>query len=219
MTTWVLLTQLAWKIEQWVFMPLQSQVLQVVLEWCGLLLAWLCVGVYEWCKRQDEPSTHSLLATKAPGRSGAGPLLRSRLAQKKNIRGARREWREDGAKWTPGSDSVLRQVCGAHLIKVRQTFAHAPVIELCFDASQVSIRNHDIFAVYAYECHTSTGSMATGFGASTSSEGTSTYLPPVRVPELAWREGDADEALSHGLAGHLQGALREAQIHTRGGRR
>ena len=76
-TTWVLLTQLAWKIEQWVFMPLQSQVLQVVLEWCGLLLAWLCVGVYEWCKRQDEPSTHSLLATKAPGRGGAGRLGRS----------------------------------------------------------------------------------------------------------------------------------------------
>ena len=125
-------------------------------------------------------------------------------------------------------------------MKVRQTFAHAPVIELCFDASQVSIRNHDIFAVYAY--NTSTGSMATGSGASTiASTGSvatgsgalpdsgtgdttpstemSTYLPPVRVPELAWREGDADEALSHGLAGHLQGALREAQIHTRGGRR
>ena len=73
----------------------------------------------------------------------------------------------------------------------------------------------------------STGSVATGSGAlpdsgtgdTTPSTEMSTYLPPVRVPELAWREGDADEALSHGLAGHLQGALREAQIHTRGGRR
>ena len=76
------------------------------------------------------------------------------------------------------------QPCAAHLMRVRQTFAHAPVLELCFDASQVSIRNHDVFAVYAYKCHTSAGSMATGFGASASSEGVSTYLPPVRVGTL-----------------------------------
>ena len=75
---------------------------------------------------------------------------------------------------------MLRQVCATHLMKVRQTFAGARVIELCFDASQVSIRNHDIFAVYAL-----TGSG----GASTNSEGISTYLPPIRVPELAWRGG------------------------------
>ena len=76
---------------------------------------------------------------------------------------------------------MLRQACSAHLVKVRQTFAGRPVLELCFDASQVSIRNHDIFAVYAL----------TGSGcASTNSEGISTYLPPVRVPELAWREGE-----------------------------
>ena len=78
---------------------------------------------------------------------------------------------------------MLRQACSSHLRKVRQTFAGAKVIEMCFDASQVSIRNHDIFAVYAL----------TGSGcASTNSEGVSTYLPPVRVPELAWGERDAD---------------------------
>ena len=82
---------------------------------------------------------------------------------------------------------MLRQACATHLMKVCQTFAGAPVLELCFDASQVSIRNHDIFAVYAF-----TGSG----GASTNSEGISTYLPPVRVPELAWRVGDADEPLT-----------------------
>ena len=113
--------------------------------------------------------------------------MRSRLATKKNIRGSRREWREDGAKWAPFPDSVLRQTCSMHLSRVRQTFAQAPVLELCFDASQVSIRNHDIFAVYA----------PTGSGsARVSSEGISAYLPPVRVPELAWRERDADEPLT-----------------------
>ena len=77
---------------------------------------------------------------------------------------------QDGAKWAPGPDSVLRQACSTHLMKVRQTFAQALVLELCFDASQVSIRNHDIFAVYAL----------TGSGcASTNPEGISTYLPPV----------------------------------------
>ena len=54
-TTWVLLTQLAWKIEQWVFMPLRSQALQVVQEWCGLLLAWLCVGVAHEARRAQHP--------------------------------------------------------------------------------------------------------------------------------------------------------------------
>ena len=41
----------------------------------------------------SEPSTHSLLATQPPGRGGAGLLLRSRLAGKRNIRGAQREWK------------------------------------------------------------------------------------------------------------------------------
>lgn len=170
-----------------VYRPLQHHVLEVIREWSMLLLAWLCVGLYEWCVRQVEPSTHSLLATQPPGRGGAGPLLRSRLASKKNIRGARRTWREDGAKWAPGPDSVLRQACSTHLSKVRMTFAEAPVLELCFDASGVSIRNHDIFAAYT---PTASG------GVKTSSEGVATYLPPVRVPELAWRERDADEPIT-----------------------
>ena len=108
-TTWVLLTELGWKLEQRVFRPSQHHVLQVVQEWSVLLLAWLCVGVYEWCVRQVEPSTHAMLATRAPGLCGAGPLLRSRLAQKGNIRGALREWKRDGAKSAPGPVSVLRQ--------------------------------------------------------------------------------------------------------------
>ena len=38
-TTWVLLTELGWKLEQRVFMPLQHHVLQVVQEWSVSLLA------------------------------------------------------------------------------------------------------------------------------------------------------------------------------------
>eukprot|EP00974_Lingulodinium_polyedra_P016823 1632700-Lingulodinium_polyedra.AAC.1 len=60
-----------------------------------------------------------------------------------NIRGARRAWREDGAKWAPGPDSVLRQACPARLSKVQKRFAEAPVLELCYDGSQVSTQNHD----------------------------------------------------------------------------
>ena len=112
-------------------MPLQHHVLQVVQEWSVSLLVWLCVGIYEWCVRQVEPSTHSLLATQLPGHGGAGPLLRSRLAVKRNIRGAQREWRKDGAKCAPGLDSVLRQACSTHLMTVRQTFAQAFVLEQC----------------------------------------------------------------------------------------
>ena len=74
-TTWVLLTELGWKLDQWVLRHLQHHVLTMVQEWSVLLLAWLRVGVYEWCVRQVEPSTHALLATQAPGRCGAGPLL------------------------------------------------------------------------------------------------------------------------------------------------
>ena len=48
--------------------PLQHQVLEVVREWGILLLAWLCTGLYEWCMRQVEPSTHSL-----PGDPATGP--------------------------------------------------------------------------------------------------------------------------------------------------
>ena len=72
-TTWVLLTQLGWQLEERVWLPNQPHVLQVVQEWNGLLIARLCVGVCGWCLRQDEPSTHALLATQAPGRGGAGP--------------------------------------------------------------------------------------------------------------------------------------------------
>jgi len=93
-TTWILLARLGWRLERMVYKPLQHQVLEVVREWGILLLARLCAGLYEWCVRQVEPSTHSLLATQPQGRGGAGPLLRSRLAFKKNIRGARRTWRE-----------------------------------------------------------------------------------------------------------------------------
>ena len=170
-----------------VHMPLQYQVLEVVREWSILLLAWLCNGLYEWCMRQVEPSTHSLLATQPQGRGGVGPLLRCRLACKNNIRGARRTWREDGAKWAPGPNSVLRQACSTHLGMVRKRFAEVPVLELCFDASGISIRNHDIFAAY-------TPTVSGGVGASC--EGVGTYLPPVRVPELAWRERDADEPIT-----------------------
>eukprot|EP00974_Lingulodinium_polyedra_P003524 331831-Lingulodinium_polyedra.AAC.1 len=58
--------------------------------------------------------------TQPQGRGGAGPLLRCHLAEKKNSRGARGTWREDGAKWGPGFDSVLRQACSARLSKVQQ---------------------------------------------------------------------------------------------------
>ena len=57
------------------------------------------------------------------------------------------------------------------------------MLELCFDASQVSIRNYDIFAVYAL-----TGSG--GDTSTTNSEGIAAYLALVKVSELAWREGD-----------------------------
>ena len=82
---------------------------------------------------------------------------------------------------------MLRQACASHLLKVRQTFAGAPVLELCFDGSQVSIRNHDIFAVYA---PTASG------GASENSEGAAAYLPPVQTQELGWRVGDPGEQLT-----------------------
>ena len=170
-----------------VYSPQLQHVTDVFRKWITLLLAWLCTGIYEWCTKQAEPSTNSLLAAQPSGRGGVGPLLRSRLAFKKNIRGARRTWREDGAKWAPGPDSVLRQACSAHLGKVQKVFAKAPVVELCFDGSQVSIHNHDIFAAY-----TPTVSGVWG----SASEGMATYLPPVRVPELAWRERDPDEPLT-----------------------
>ena len=185
-TTWRLLAQLGWRTRQMVYMPQQHEVLEVVREWSISLLAWLCTGFYEWCMRQDEPSTHALLATQPPGKRG-GPLLRCRLADKKNIRGARRAWTEDGAKGAPGPDSVLKFVCATHLSKVRKRFAGVPVLELCFDGSQVGIRNHDVFATY-----TPTGVGGTG----THCEGVGTYLPPVRVPELAWRARDADEGIT-----------------------
>ena len=58
-------------------------------------------------------------------------------------------WREDGGKCALGPDSLLRQACSTHLGIVRKRFAGAPVLELCFDASGIAIRNHDIFAAYA----------------------------------------------------------------------
>ena len=61
------------------------------------------------------------------------------------------------------------------------------MLELCFDASAVSIRNHDMFAAYA-------PTVSEGVG--TSCEGVATYLPPVRVPELAWRKRDPDEPIT-----------------------
>ena len=168
--------------------PEQHEVLAGVAE-CNLsLLAWLCTGFREWCMKQDEPSTVCLLATGSGTRRGqAGPLLRYRLSMKTNIRGSRRNWKEDGAAGPPGADAVMRHVCSTHLSNVKNRFADVPVLELCFDASQVSIRQHDLFAVYT----------PTGFGGDgTCGEGVATYLPPVRVPELAWRVGDAHEEMT-----------------------
>ena len=170
-----------------VYIVQQHEVLEVVRELSISLLVWLCTGFYEWCMRQDEPSTHALLLTQPPGKRGAGPLLRCRLADKKNIRGARRAWSEDGAKGSPTAESVLRTVCTTHLSNVRKTFKGVSLLELCFDGSGVSVRNHDIFAAYT---HTGDG------GIGTHCEGVGTYLPPVRVPELAWRARDADEGIT-----------------------
>ena len=101
-TTWVLLTELGRKLEQMLLRLQRHHLLLVVQEWSVSLLAWLCVGVYDWCGRQVEPSTHALLATQVPGRGGAGPLLRSRLAQKSNIvgnpEGMENRWSELGAR-------------------------------------------------------------------------------------------------------------------------
>jgi len=96
-------------------------------------------------------------------------------------------WREDGGKWALRPKSVLQQACPMHLGIVQKRFAGAPVLELCFDASGIAIRSHDIFAA-----NTPTIS---GF-VSTICEGVATYLPPVRVPELSWRERDAYEAIT-----------------------
>ena len=65
-TTWTLLTRLGWK-----FRPLQHHVLEVVREWSILLLAWLCVGLNEWCGRQVEPRTHTADPATRPRRSWA----------------------------------------------------------------------------------------------------------------------------------------------------
>ena len=165
------------ELANFLIIAMAPEVLKLVGEWCVSLLTWLCSGLCQWCGEQGEPSTHMLLATQSHRRAGAGPLLRSRMAGKKNIRGAQRAWKEDGAKWTPGPNSVLRDLCRTHLHYVRCKFAGVPVLELCFDGSQVSIRNHDIFAAYS-PCISSS---PTGSG------GGATYLPPVRVPELGWR--------------------------------
>ena len=46
--------------------------------------------------------------------------------------GARREWREDGAKWAPGPDSVLRQACAAHLMRVWHMAHFMAMFFMCF---------------------------------------------------------------------------------------
>ena len=61
------------------------------------------------------------------------------------------------------------------------------MLESRFDASGISIRMHDIFAAYA-------PTVCGGVG--TSCEGVGTYLPLVRVPELAWRERDAERPIT-----------------------
>ena len=96
-------------------------------------------------------------------------------------------WREDGGKWALGPHSVLRQACPMHLGIVRKRFAEAPVLELCFDASGIAIRNHDILAAY-----TPTVSGVVG----TICDGAPTYLPLVRAPEFSWRERGADEPVT-----------------------
>ena len=83
--------------------------------------------------------------------------------------------------------SVLRQACSTRLGIVQKLFAEAPVLEVCFDASGISIRTPDIFAAY-------TSTVSGGVG--TSCESVGAYLPLVRVPELAWREQSADEPIN-----------------------
>ena len=121
-TTWQLLARLGCSLQEIVYQPHQPEVLESVGEWSISLLAWLCVGLRQWCIEKDEPSTHTLLATRPHGRGGTGPLLRLRMVVKKNIRGARRAWKEDAAKSMPGPASVLRETCGRHLHHVRASF-------------------------------------------------------------------------------------------------
>ena len=72
------------------------------------------------------------------------------------------------------------------------------VLELCFDGSGVSIRNHDIFAAYTPTGFRGVAHEGVGIPprAYCAHEGLATYLPPVRVPELAWRARDPDEDLT-----------------------
>ena len=123
----------------------------MVQECSTSLLAGVCAGVNLWCMRQEEPGTHTLLATHPHGKTCAGPLLRYRIAFKKNIRGVRRLCKTDGARSCPGADSTTRQLCATHVHLTRETFKGVRVLELCFDASQVSIRNHDIFTAFSPE--------------------------------------------------------------------
>eukprot|EP00974_Lingulodinium_polyedra_P053073 5100985-Lingulodinium_polyedra.AAC.1 len=76
----------------------------------------LVVGVAErWIPRAAR-GTKTSLAFLVAGDPATRPRGRAIIA----MPGARRTWREDGAKWAPGPDSVLRQAWSARLSNVQK---------------------------------------------------------------------------------------------------
>jgi hypothetical protein len=90
----------------------------------GKAVRWIIRVVCETSRAQ-----HSLIA----GDPATGPrqsraiIVKPLSVQEKHQRSLEDVEREDGVKWAPGPDSVLRQACSTQLGIVQKRFAEAPV--------------------------------------------------------------------------------------------
>ena len=147
------------------------------------LIAELANALDRWARRQEEPSTHALLATQPRG-NAMPPLIRIRLSKKPNPRLAAAAWSEDSSAAAglgkPNIPHANEVHCARYSNLVVELLKDECVLELVFDATRFASTDTDIYIVYA---------PGVDIGA---------YLPPQALRELAWRTDAADSAVSEG---------------------
>ena len=145
------------------------------------LIEGLARSLDRWARRQEEPSTHTLLATHTL-RARMSPLMRVRLMQKANPRAAAAAWREDSSAAAgvrrPNIPLANEVQSARYANLVVELLKDECVLELVFDATRFASTDTDIYIVYA---------PGANIGA---------YLPPQALRELAWRTDAAVSAVS-----------------------
>ena len=125
----------------------------------------------------------------------ASRLVLSQLSQTNSVVGTNKQWQDMGSSVDVNARAVLEKGAALHLNLLKEAFATAETVEMSFDASRYGKYNHELFV-----CRSPEAVCSEHVGVE---KGLASYLPPIPLQELLWRDSKPTDPLQTEDLEHL----------------